>query len=78
MRLSSIRKLVGFKPSDVQHLHSGVGLRRQTLDDLREDGLEPSVDSTDDDESNESEGDDEEAEADERAEAALAVANDVM
>ncbi|KAE9387562.1 hypothetical protein BT96DRAFT_960363 [Gymnopus androsaceus JB14] len=39
MQLSSIRKLVGFKPSDVHYLHPGVGLRRQTVDELSKDEL---------------------------------------
>lgn len=84
MRLSSIRKLGGFKPSDSHYFHPGIGVRRQTVDDEPQGGEGDDDDDDDDDdngsdnddEGDDSEGDEEEAETNDRAEIALAVAND--
>lgn len=79
MRLSSIRKLVGFKPVDSHYFHAGIGVRRQVVDDAGAyDFEEFQRNEGDDDDDEESEGDEEEAEANDRAEIALAVANDLV
>ncbi|KAJ3732181.1 hypothetical protein DFJ43DRAFT_997981, partial [Lentinula guzmanii] len=79
-RLDSIRKLPGFAPINVHYFHPGVGLRRQTVQGHVEEGeMELQADDNDnddDDEEDDGEGDDQESEVDDRAEAALAVAND--
>ncbi|KAJ3720205.1 hypothetical protein DFJ43DRAFT_1134089 [Lentinula guzmanii] len=79
-RLNSIQKLPGFTPINVHYFHPGVGLRRQTVQGHVEEGeMELQADDNDnddDDEEDDGEGDDQESEVDDRAEAALAVAND--
>ncbi|KAJ3739200.1 hypothetical protein DFH05DRAFT_1530474 [Lentinula detonsa] len=76
-RLDSIRKLPGFTPTNARYFHAGVGLRRQSVHNHIEEGMvaEDNEDHEDDQE-DDSDGDDQESELDDRAEAALAVAND--
>lgn len=78
MRLSSIRKLVGFNPVDSHYFHAGIGVRKQMVADTGVYDFEGFHRDESDNDDDESEGDEEEAETNVRAEAALAIANDFV
>lgn len=76
MRLNAIRKLKGFSQSDTHFFTPGIGVRRQTVLGEEEGGEGSWGSQLGNADSDDSEGEDEEAEADIRAEAVLAIAND--